>query len=61
MAAVDIATRFSTVDRYCGYVILYQKPSGGDFEVMREEINYIDNATAAKIEQEQSRAALDRG
>lgn len=59
-AAVDIVARFANIDRYCGFVILYQRPSAGDFEIMREERNYIDNPTAASIEQQQSRAALDR-
>ncbi|MGH6883318.1 DUF4019 domain-containing protein [Hypericibacter sp.] len=58
-AAVDIAARFGNVDRYCGYVVLYQRPLGADFQVMREERNFIDNASAEKIIQQQSRAALD--
>ena len=58
-AAIDIATQFAKIDRHCGYVVLYQRPSGGDFEVMRQESNLIDNATAARIEQEKSRAVLD--
>jgi hypothetical protein len=59
-AAIDIATQFVNIDRHCGYVVLYQRPSGGDFEVMRQESNFIDNATAAKIEREKTRAVLDR-
>jgi hypothetical protein len=58
-AAIDIATRFANVDRHCGYVVLYQPPSGGDFQVMRQEANFIDNATAQTIERQQSRAVLD--
>lgn len=58
-AAIDIAAHFAKVDRYCGYVVLYQRPSGGDFEIMRQEGNFIDNATAEKIERQQSRAVLD--
>jgi hypothetical protein len=58
-AAIDIASQFVRIDRHCGFVVLYQKPSGGDFEILRQERNFIDNATAAKIEQEQSRGALD--
>jgi hypothetical protein len=58
-AAVDIAARFANIDRYCGYVVLYQRPSGGDFEIMRQEGNFIDNTTAEKIERQQSRAVLD--
>jgi hypothetical protein len=59
-AAVDVAARFANVDRHCGYVVLYQGPSGGEFEVMREESNFIDNATAKAIERQQSGAFLDR-
>ena len=58
--AVDIAAHFGNVDRHCGYVVLYQRPSGGEFEIMREESNFIDNATAEAIERQQSRAVLDR-
>jgi hypothetical protein len=59
-AAIDIATQFVNIDRHCGYVVLYQRPSGGDFEVMRQERNFIDNATAASIEREKTRPVLDR-
>ena len=59
-AAIDIATYFTNVDRHCGYVVLYQRPSGGSFEIMRQESNFIDNTTAQNIERQQSRAALDR-
>ena len=58
-AAIDIATQFVNIDRHCGYVVLYQRPSGGDFEVMRQESNFIDNATAASIERQKTRAGLD--
>jgi hypothetical protein len=59
-AAIDIATHFVNVDRHCGYVVLCQRPSGGDFEVMRQESNFIDNTTAEKVERQQSRVALDK-
>jgi Protein of unknown function (DUF4019) len=58
-AAIDVVSYFANVDRHCGFIVLYQKPAGGDFEVMREESNFIDNATAENIERQQSRAALD--
>jgi hypothetical protein len=58
-AALDVAARFQNVDRYCGYLILYQQSDGGHFQVMREEQNLIDNAAAKRFEQKQSRAALD--
>ena len=58
-AAVDVAGKFANVDRECGYVVFYQQPSGGDFQVMRVESNHIDNTTAQSIEQTKSRAVLD--
>ena len=58
-AAIDVASYFGNVDRHCGYVVLYQKPAGSSFEVMREESNFIDNDTAQKIERQQSRATLE--
>lgn len=57
-AAVDLAAQFANVDRDCGYIVVYQKPDGGDFTVMRRENNYIDNATALAIEEKHSRADL---
>jgi Protein of unknown function (DUF4019) len=59
-AAVDIASRFANVDRHCGFVILYQRSPGQNFEIMRQESNFIDNATAQNVEQRQSRAVLDQ-
>jgi hypothetical protein len=59
-AAVDVAGKFTNVDRECGYIVFYQQPSGGDFQVMRVERNHIDNATAQSIERTKSRAALDK-
>ncbi|KAA3441729.1 hypothetical protein C7I87_34075 [Mesorhizobium sp. SARCC-RB16n] len=61
--AVDIATKFEKIDRHCGYVALYQKPSGGAFHVMRAESNFIDNAAAmkmAKFELDKAWAELSR-
>jgi hypothetical protein len=55
---VDLAGQFANVDRDCGYLVLFQPPSGGDFAVMRRENNYLDNATAHKIEEKQSKAGL---
>jgi hypothetical protein len=59
-AAVDIATKFEKIDRNCGYIVLYQRPSGGAFHVMRAESNFIDNATARQIETTQSKSELDK-
>ena len=59
-AAIDVASRYEKVDRHCGYIVLYQKNDGDNFQVMRQESNFIDNAMAQKIEQEKSRAELDK-
>lgn len=59
-AAIDVASQYESVDRHCGYIVLYQKNDGDDFQVMRQEANFIDNAMAQKIEHEKSRAELDR-
>jgi Protein of unknown function (DUF4019) len=59
-AAIDIASQYANIDRHCGFVVLYQKSSGDGFEVMRQESNFIDNATAQSIEQQKSRAELDK-
>jgi len=45
-AALDLSDRFARIDRHCGYVILYQAPAGGDFQLLREEFNYMTNASA---------------
>lgn len=44
--AFDMVAWFSNIDRYCGYVIAYQAPEGGPFQITRIEENYIDNKTA---------------
>jgi hypothetical protein len=58
-AAVDVASHFANIDRHCGFVVLYQKPSGGSFEIMREESNFIGNSQAKDIVAKKSQAALD--
>lgn len=57
--ALDLVSRFANIDRHCGFLVLYQAPSGGSFQVMREENNFIDNVTAAKIAKQSSPAAVD--
>jgi hypothetical protein len=52
-ATVDLASKFENIDRHCGFIVLFQKPSG-DFSVMREESNYLDNVTAASIAKSKS-------
>lgn len=47
--AIDLASRFDGIDRHCGYVVLYQAPAVTDFQVMRQQDAYIDNATADQI------------
>jgi hypothetical protein len=59
-AAIDLASQYANVDRHCGFVVLYQKSSEDSFLIMRQENNFIDNATAEKIEGQKSRADLDK-
>ena len=59
-AALDITGRYENIDRYCGYIVLYQAPTGGGFGVAREEANFLDNATARTIEKQHSRADVDK-
>lgn len=47
-AAIDLVSRYANVDRHCGYLVVYQPPSGGGFQIMREEINFMDNDTVKK-------------
>ena len=56
-AAVDIVSRFAEIDRDCGFLVLYQSPSGGDYRIMREEDNILDNATARKMSSAEADAA----
>jgi hypothetical protein len=55
--SLDLVSRFANIDRHCGYLVLYQAPSGGDFRLMREESNFMDNATAANISEEKTAQA----
>jgi len=48
-AAFDVVSRFANVDRHCGYLVLWQSSPEQPFRVMREESNFLDNATAASI------------
>jgi len=58
-AAIDIVSRFADIDRDCGYLVVYQPPTGGAFRVMREEENVMSNADAAVIERQGSQAAVE--
>ena len=59
-AALDLVSHFANIDRFCGYLILYQPPTGGPFRVTREESAFMDNATARRIEQQHSQAEVDK-
>jgi hypothetical protein len=58
-AAVDLVSRFANADRHCGYLILFQSNDGGEFQIMREEANIMDNAAAADIAKRGSAADVD--
>jgi hypothetical protein len=51
-AAVDFTGRFANADTYCGYLV-WSEQADGSFQLMREEENYIFNATAARLTAEQ--------
>jgi hypothetical protein len=59
-AAIDLVSRFVNIDRHCGYLVLYEAPSGQAFQVMREENNFLDNATAASIAKKSSSLEVDK-
>jgi hypothetical protein len=59
-AAIDFVSGFQNIDRDCGYLVLYQPPTGGGFKIMREENNFLDNATARAIAQRQSNAEVEK-
>lgn len=46
--AVDYASRFENLALHCGYVVWKEQPEG-EFLLVREEANMIDNATMAKL------------
>jgi len=47
--AIDEAARYVGTSRQCGYVVLFQPPGGGPFQVMRVENNFLSDADAAKM------------
>jgi hypothetical protein len=51
-AAVDFTGRFANADTYCGYLV-WSEQADGSFLLLREEENYIYNATAARLTPEQ--------
>lgn len=57
-AAVDLVGQFANVDRDCGFIVVFQPPAGGAFTIMRRENNYLDNASARNVEQNQSKAEV---
>ena len=59
-AAIDIVSRYANIDRDCGFVVMYQAPDAHTFVLMREETNFLANATAAQIAREHSQAEVDR-
>ena len=51
----DLTSQYENIDRYCGYIMLYQRLPTDPFEQTTELQAYIDNATVSKIEQQRSR------
>jgi hypothetical protein len=44
--AIDISARYERIDRFCGYIILYQREPLRPFQVTRTENNFILNSDA---------------
>lgn len=57
-AAVDLVSRFEGISRHCGYVVVVQPPGGAAFQVARVQEAFMDDATAKRIEAEQSAAGV---
>ncbi|QEX15928.1 hypothetical protein FRZ44_12180 [Hypericibacter terrae] len=57
-AAVDLVSQFANVDRDCGFIVVYQPPAGRVFSILRRENNYLDNASARTVEQNQGKAEV---
>ena len=47
--AVDLSMKFEHTHLHCGYLILFQPPTGGKFFVTRSEFNFIDDSNVAKM------------
>jgi len=58
-AAVDYTADFENFEFACGYLVWYQERDGA-FRLMRQEQNYIDRATAAKLTERQLAEAKAR-
>jgi hypothetical protein len=58
-AVVDMVSHYANIQRHCGFIVLYQPPSGGEFQVMRAENIYIPDARAAGYDAPGSTAGVD--
>lgn len=58
--ALDLVSRYARIDRHCGYVVLWQAPGRSTFQVLREEITFLDNSTAAGGKPGEAEAAWAR-
>ncbi len=47
-AAVDYSSTFANINIHCGY-LMWHKKDNGNFELIREEQNYLDTATQKKL------------
>lgn len=56
---VDIVSHYANIQRHCGYVVLYQPPAGGEFQVMRSVSVYIPDSQAANYDAPGSTAGVD--
>jgi hypothetical protein len=47
-AAVDFTSKFAEVDLHCGF-LAWREQLDGEFVMVREEVNYLDNQTQQKL------------
>jgi uncharacterized protein DUF4019 len=58
-AAADYAGRYENIPIHCGYVVWYRGPNG-EYRVIREEANFLDRATIAKMSADEVKATAAR-
>jgi hypothetical protein len=51
-AAVDFTGRFANADTYCAYLV-WTEQADGSFLLLREEENFLYNATSVRLTQQQ--------
>ena len=58
--AIGFSGHYAQIERYCGYMVLSQPPSGGPFLINHVEETALDNKTASQILKDKGQAYLDQ-